>query len=79
MPEKNSKILVSVPEKMEGEVLLALNRADGVITQVRREGELFTGMGATIPTKNVPTFTAWLRQFSNDLGHISEAPNETGN
>ena len=79
MPEKTSKVQVRVPQKMEGDVLLALNLADGVITEVRKEAELSTGIDATIPTKNVLKFTTWLRQFSNEQGHISEYPNETGN
>jgi len=74
MSEKTLTIHVSVSETIEGEVLLALNRAGGVIIEVRRQGELSTGLGATVPTQNLPTFAKWLREFSKDQGHISEGP-----
>jgi hypothetical protein len=57
---------------MEVDVLLALNRTGGVITDVRKKGEIRTAIGATIPTKNMAEFSAWLKNFSGGQGHISE-------
>jgi translation elongation factor EF-G len=74
MLDKPTKIHVSVSDALEGEVLLALNRVGGVITEVSRKGEHSTGIGATVPSKNVPPFTAWLTEFSKGHGHVSEDP-----
>ena len=72
MLDKPTKIHVSVSDALEVEVLLALNRAGGVITELSRQGEHSTSIGATVPSKNVPTFTAWLTDFSKCQGHVSE-------
>jgi translation elongation factor EF-G len=72
MPKESASIRVIVPEAIEGEVMLALNRARGVVTLVRREGEHSTCIGAAVPRKGLAGFQAWLQQFSNGQGHVSE-------
>ena len=74
MPEETSKLHVSVSKAIEGEVLGALNRAGGVITGLRRLGELSTGIDVTLPRNNVQGFATWLKAFSNGQGQVSEDP-----
>ncbi len=72
MQDKTSKIHGSVAKAIETEVMLALNRAGGVITDVRRQGQLSTSIGASLPARNVSTFAAWLGDFSQGQGRVSE-------
>ena len=72
MSPSKINIQVSVPEAVEGEVMLALNRAGGVITDVRREGEHSTAIGAALPAKGLPAFRTWLQDYSKGQGRISE-------
>jgi hypothetical protein len=72
MHSERANIQVSVAEAIEAEVMGALNRAGGRITDVRREDQRSTGIGATVPRQNLASFEAWLRDFSNGQGRISE-------
>ena len=72
MSSEQANIQVLVTESIETEVMGALNRAGGRITDVRREGKCSTGIGATVPRQNLVSFEAWLRNFSNGQGRISE-------
>ena len=72
MPNEKANIQVTVPEAIELEVMLALNRSGGVITDVRREGERYTGIGAAVPKIRLATFRAWLLEFTKGQGRISE-------
>ncbi len=75
MCSEQANIQVSVAETIQVDVLLALNRAGGRITEIRKEGEASTGIGATVPRQNLKSFEAWLQEFSNGQGRIRE---ETG-
>ena len=72
MRPDQAHIQVSVAEAIETAVMGALDRVGGRITDVRREGELSTGIGATVPRQNLASFEAWLRDFSKGQGKISE-------
>jgi len=72
MPDEKANIQVTVAEAIEQVVMLALNRAGGVITDVRRESEHSTGIGAAVPKKSLATFRAWLQGFTKGQGRISE-------
>ena len=72
MPDEKANIQVTVPEAIEQEVMLALNRSGGVITDVRREGEHSTGIGAAVPKSSLATFRGWLQEFTKGQGRISE-------
>ena len=71
-PDQEANIHVNVPESLEVEVVLALNRFGGVITDVRREPEHSTGIGASLPREGFATFQGWLQDFSKGQGRISE-------
>ena len=72
MDKESANTRVIVPEAIEGEVMLALNRAHGVVTLVRREAAHLTHIGAALPRNGLAGFQAWLQQFSNGQGHVSE-------
>jgi hypothetical protein len=72
MPDEKAKIQVTAPEAMELEVMLAVNREGGVITDVRREGDHSTGIGASLPKSSLAGFKAWLHEFTKGQCRISE-------
>lgn len=72
MRPERANIQVYVAEAIEAEVLCAINRAGGLITDVRRESENSTGIGATVPRQNLTSFEGWLRSFSSGQGRVSE-------
>ena len=72
MRPERANIQVSVAETIEAEVMSAVNRAGGLITDVRRESEHSTGIGATVPRQNLAAFEIWLRDFSNGQGRVSK-------
>ena len=67
-----ANIRISVAEAIQVEVLGAINRAGGLITNIRKESEHSTGIDATVPRQNLASFEIWLRGFSNGQGRISE-------
>ena len=76
MPEERVNVLVSVAEIIQADVLSAINRAGGLITGIRKEGEASTAISATISRENLASFEVWLRHLTNGQGRISESPSE---
>lgn len=72
MRSEKANIQVSVVQALEVEVMSAINRAGGLITDVRQEGDYSTCIGATVPRQNLATFEVWRRDFSNGQGRVSE-------
>lgn len=73
MPEQKANICVTIPEAMAGDVMQALNRAGGLITNVTEEGDHSTAVDAAVPTKGLPGFRAWLEEYTKGQGRISDA------
>ena len=59
-------------EAIEADVMSALNRSGGLITDVHKEDEHSTSIGATLPRQNLASFEVWLRDFTNGQGRVSE-------
>ena len=76
MSEDNANIRVTIPQAMEGEVMLALNRGGGLITNVNKDGEHSTAVDASFPTKGLSAFRAWLQDYSKGQGRISQGPSD---
>ena len=74
MPEKPANVHVTVPEAIQVEAMLALNRCGGVITTVRSEGKGCTGIGVTISKESLVALKTWLQDHSGGQGRISEVP-----
>ena len=74
MPEQLAHIRARVPEAIESEIMLHLNRLGGVITLVEREADSRTAIGATVPKEHVSDFTSWLQRFSGGQGSVTELP-----
>jgi len=72
MPEEKTNIRVTIPRVMQGEVMQALNRAGGVITNITEEREHSTAVDASLPTKALSAFQAWLDNYGKGEGRISE-------
>lgn len=72
MSPEITHIRASVPEGIEGEVILALNRFGGVITKIEREGDSRTTIGSTVPKKHIAQFKTWLDTFSSGQGLLAE-------
>jgi translation elongation factor EF-G len=65
-------IRASVPELIEGQVMVELNRLGGRITSVERQSDSRTAIGSTVPKKHIDTFKTWLHKFSSGQGSFAE-------
>jgi translation elongation factor EF-G len=72
MSPETTHIRASVPEAIEGEVMLELSRLGGLITSVERDGDSRTAIVSTVPKKHIDAFKTWLRAFSSEQGSFSE-------
>lgn len=72
MSPEITHIRASVPEGIEGDVMLALNRLGGRITKVEREGDSRTTIGSTVPKEHIAQFKTWLDTFSSGQGTFAE-------
>jgi hypothetical protein len=72
MAQDIAHIRASVPEALEAEVMLHMNRLGGVITAVERERDSRTGIGATIPKDHIAALKYWLENYSDGSGFLSE-------
>ena len=72
MAEDVAHIRTSVPEALEAEVMLHLNRLGGMITSVECEAESRTAIGSTLPKTRVDDFRSWLQSYSDGRGMVSE-------
>jgi translation elongation factor EF-G len=71
MHDEKANIQVTVPEAIELEVMLALNREGGLITNLRRESSHWTGIEAAVPKSSLASFKSWLQEFTKGQGRIS--------
>jgi translation elongation factor EF-G len=76
VPEDNASIRVTIPQEMEGEVMQALNRAGGLITNITQEGEHSTAVDASLPSKALSGFQTWLENYTKGQGRISQGPTD---
>jgi translation elongation factor EF-G len=65
-------IHVLVPDPMTGEVLGKLNRMGGLVTGVIAPKPNWTGIEETLPRAHLPEFKAWLQEYSQGQGEVSE-------
>jgi len=65
-------IYVLVPDALNGEVLLKLNRLGGLATGVIAPQPNWTGIEETLPRTHLPEFKAWLQEYSQGQGEVSE-------
>jgi translation elongation factor EF-G len=72
MSSDMTQIRCSVPDTIEGEVLLCLNRFGGMITTIEQEANSRTGIGATLPRKHLADFKVWLNSYSSGQSSLSE-------
>ena len=72
-PEE-TKIRVSIPRVLEGDVLSHLNRLRGFITHIQIERPSWTAVEALLRSELVSEFKAWLHEFSKGQGRVSEEP-----
>jgi hypothetical protein len=71
-PQETAPIRASVPQQIEAEVMLELNRLGGIITSVEQERDSRTAIVATVPKKHVGDFTVWLHRVSGGHASLSE-------
>jgi translation elongation factor EF-G len=74
MPATVSTIYVSVPNGLVKDVLKRLDGLGGQVTSFEREGERWTGIHESIPTRNIDAFRTWLDEFSGGRGKLSVTP-----
>jgi translation elongation factor EF-G len=67
-----TQIRLSVPESIEAEVMLQLNRLGGEITSIECEADSRTAIAGTVPQKCVADFWAWLQAYSDGRGMLSD-------
>ena len=72
MSPEITKIRVSVPEMIEGQVLARLNLLGGQITFIEIEGDFRSAITSTIPKKYIGEFKTWLDTFSSGQGTFTE-------
>jgi hypothetical protein len=72
MSLESTHIRASVPELIEGQVLVELNRLGGQITLITKEGDSRTAIGSTLPKMNIDAFKTWLHKFSSGQGSFAE-------
>ena len=63
MPAEKANIHLTVPASVESEVMLAINRAGGIITDLRMEDAGFTAISADVPSETLAAFGAWIQEF----------------
>ena len=61
-----------VPEAIESEVMLQINRLGGTITLIEREPGSRTAIAGTVSKRDVADFRTWLESYSSGRGLLSE-------
>jgi translation elongation factor EF-G len=74
MPQDPSRVRISIPDAIEAEVMLQLNRLGGMITSIEQETASRTAIDGTIPKKHIGDFKAWLDSFSSGQGSVTQGP-----
>ena len=73
-PPNETKIRVSVPRVLEGDVPSYLNRLRGLIRNIEIEAPSRTAIEALLRSELVSEFKVWLHDFSKGQGRVLEEP-----